>query len=523
MRPSANKMYRVVRYPHSQRIEVWVTRTCQFFIFTLLSFFLLPAKASIESHFASIKSDPNALYAFFKEMPKGGELHYHLAGGAYPESMLALASHSDYCINPVTNEINKTLFHCDGVKAKMLATRPELYTQVLRAWSMKDFIPGHESGHDHFFASFYKFIPVVNDFRPQLLAEIMKRASNQRELYLEIMLTPDNSTSATFAPLATGPIGFAAKQRNLLANKEYQNTIKKTVTEAKSILKQARQQLGCDTLSQQPVCGLTVKFQYEVLREQPLDNLFAQALNGFAAADKSDDIVGVNLVQPEDGIIALRDYQEQMRIFKFLHSTYPNVQIALHAGELAPSDVTPAELRFHIHDAIFTGQAKRIGHGVDIAYEDDADELVTYMAKTPVAVEINLTSNQAILNISGKQHPIHYYLAHHIPIILSTDDEGILRTDLTREYVKAVNEQGLDYPDIKNITRNAITYSFVPGASLWADASKGVKVNECTNADSETCQQFIKDNEKARLQWQLEKKLAAFEKNIQDTANREND
>ena len=260
-----------------------------------------------------------------------------------------------------------------------------------------------------------------------------------------------------------------------------------------------------------------------MLREQPLDNLFAQALNGFAAADKSDDIVGVNLVQPEDGIIALRDYQEQMRIFKFLHSTYPNVQIALHAGELAPSDVTPAELRFHIHDAIFTGQAKRIGHGVDIAYEDDADELVTYMAKTPVAVEINLTSNQAILNISGKQHPIHYYLAHHIPIILSTDDEGILRTDLTREYVKAVNEQGLDYPDIKNITRNAITYSFVPGASLWADASKGVKVNECTNADSETCQQFIKDNEKARLQWQLEKKLAAFEKNIQDTANREND
>jgi adenosine deaminase len=494
-----------------------------FLLSILLLLFCIPAMASIESHFATIKSDPNALYAFFKEMPKGGELHYHLAGGAYPESMLALASHSDYCINPETNVIGKALFHCDGVKAKTLATKPELYNQVLRAWSMKDFITGPETGHDHFFASFNKFIPLVNDFRPQLLAEIMKRASNQHELYLEIMDAADNSHSTTFAQLASGPIGFAAKQKNLLANPDFQKNITATVNESKRTLEQARHYLGCDTLAEQPVCTVTVKFQYFVLREQPLDNVFAQALNGFAAAEKSNDIVGVNLVQAEDGIISLRDYQEQMRIFKFLHSTYPNVHIALHAGELAPSDVPPAELRFHIHDAIFTGQAKRIGHGVSIAYEDDADELVNYMAKTPIAVEINLTSNQDILNVSGKNHPLNYYLSHHIPVILSTDDEGILRTDLTREYVKAVSEHGLDYADIKNINRNALTYSFLPGESLWADPVKGIAVNACQTTDSELCQQFIKNNEKARLQWQLEKKLAAFEKNILETTHQENE
>lgn len=44
-------------------------------------FFSALVQANIQSHFDQIKNDPNALYAFLKSMPKGGELHYHLAGG----------------------------------------------------------------------------------------------------------------------------------------------------------------------------------------------------------------------------------------------------------------------------------------------------------------------------------------------------------------------------------------------------------------------------------------------------------
>ena len=473
-----------------------------------------PAIASIESYFSTIKSDPNALYSFFKDMPKGGELHYHLAGGAYPETMLALASQGSYCINPGTKTITETTTQCDGVKATSLSTTPQLYNQMIRAWSMKNFIPGDESGSDHFFTSFYKFHPIVRDFRPQLLAEIMRRASSQHELYLEIMIQPDNANSATFAQLASGPIGFAEKQRDLLANKSFQKNINFTVTESARILHQARLELGCDALPLQAACTLTVKFQYEILREQPLDKVFAQALNGFAAAAQSNEIVGVNLVQQEDGLISLRDYQEQMRIFKFMHAEYPLVHIALHAGEMAPQDVPPAELRFHIHDAIHKGQAQRIGHGVDIAHEDGAENLLKHMAKVPIPVEINLTSNRDILRIFGKDHPLNYYLKHHVPVVLSTDDEGIFRTDLSREYVAAVRDHDLDYPAIKAINRNALTYSFLPGKSLWADSSKHIAVEECTHIDSGACLQFIKDNEKARLQWQLEKQLTVFEKSV---------
>jgi adenosine deaminase len=488
-------------------------RSCLANLFCLLLTlsFLSPAFADVTSHFETIKSDPNALYAFFKEMPKGGELHYHLAGGAYPETMLMLAAHGDYCLKPGTQDIVKKE-PCDGIQASTLDTKPEVYKQIIRAWSMKDFVPGKESGHDHFFASFYKFIPLVHDFRPQLLAEIMKRAADQHELYLEITLSPDNNNSLRFASLIEGPIGLAAKQRKLLADKDFQKNLELTLKESDLVLPQARRELGCDTLPDQPVCHLTVTFQYEILREQSLDAVFAQALTAFATADKSHDLIAVNLVQPEDGIISLRDYREQMRIFKFLHTAYPKVHITLHAGELAAEDVLPADLRFHIHDAIFIGQAERIGHGADIAYEDNAENLLNYMAKKPIAVEINLVSNRVILNLYGKKHPLNYYLSHQVPVILSTDDEGILRTDLTRQYVEAATQHDLAYATIKNITRNALTYSFLPGNSIWTNTNKATLIQDCKDLDSKNCQQYIKENEKARLQWQLEKKLAAFEK-----------
>ena len=478
-------------------------------MFTWLIGIVLPSHATVSDYLKRIEHDPNALYAFFKIMPKGGELHYHLAGSAYPEAMLTEATKT-FCINAKTHAV-QNVTPCEDITSATLMDNPQRYDDVVRAWSMKDFIAGKESAHDHFFNSFAKFMPLFSGIQPQLLAGVMKRAANQHELYLEVMILPDNAVSSSFGSRISGPLGFAAKQRLLLADPHFQNNITHTKEESDRLLKNARSILGCDTLPEQKVCHLAVAFQYHILREQPLDNFFAQALNAFAASATSSTLVGINLVQPEDGIIALRDYKEQMRILKFLNKSYPNVAIALHAGELSPKSVPPEALRFHIHDAIMIGKASRIGHGVAIAYEDKAPETLSYMAKNPVPVEINLTSNETILGISGKDHPIIYYLKHHVPIVLSTDDEGILRTDLTREYVKAAEEYHLDYATIKTINRNALTYSFLPGNSLWQDAEKAIPVKACQTLNSASCQDFVKHNEKAQRQWQLEQELNAFE------------
>lgn len=477
---------------------------------TGLSLGTCAASNTITSYFESIKSDPNALYTFFRDMPKGGELHYHLSGSSAPETMLTLAEHGNFCIDRESSAINQTMGHCDGTGVAELENNPEQYQHVIRAWSMQDFIPGKESGHDHFFATFSKFHSVVSAYKAKLLAEIMQRAADQHESYMEIMI-PSHFSAANDTPFINDAKNLTDIQHALLEDKNFQNSIVETVASDKHLLNDARHELGCDTDTPKTACKLVIKFQYQVYRDSPLDMVFAQALQAFAAADRSDDVVGVNLVQDENNIVSLRDYHEQMQIFKYLHREWPRVHIALHAGELSQQTTPSGSLRFHIRDAINTGHAERIGHGVSIAFEDNAKATLQKMASKPVPVEINLSSNKAILNIGGKQHPLGYYLDNHVPVVLSTDDEGILRTDLTWQYVEAAFEHHLNYPTIKTINRNALTYSFLPGKSLWANAEKGIPVTECKNLASASCQQFITGSEKARLQWELESNLKAFE------------
>lgn len=478
----------------------------------LFLFFCTSLQADVNAYYNQIRQDPNALYAFFKAMPKGGELHYHLAGGPYPETMLELAANGDYCLDKNTLSMSKLKTPCEGVEAKELTNHPELYSKVVNSWSMKEFVAGKESGHDHFFNGFGKYISLVMDFRPQLLADVMKRAANQNALYLEVMALPDNASSTQFGAGLNTTLSLEEERNKLLADKAFQSNIDHTVAESERIINEARQNLGCKSSDEAQGCKVQVKLQYYVLREQPLEKMFAQALNGFEAVSRSKGaLVGVNLVQAEDGIISLRDYRKQMEIFKFLHRHYPNVQIALHAGELAPGLVVPEELRFHIHEAIFTGQAKRIGHGVAIAYENNPKETLSYMAKNHLPVEINLISNRQILNVAGPNHPLNYYLAHQVPVVLSTDDEGVLRTDLTQQYVEAALNHHLTYQALKQINRNALTYAFLPGKSLWKDAAKAHLVKECQQLSSASCQAFVDSSAKARLQRTLELQLKAFE------------
>jgi len=469
-------------------------------------------QANVINHFNSIKSDPNSLYAFFKGMPKGGELHYHLAGGSYPETLLKLANSGNYCLDKTSFIATKNLEPCPGIKSQDLMDQPDFYYSVVNSWSMRDFVPGKESGHDHFFNGFHKYMSLVVDYKPQLLVDIIQRAATQQEQYLEVLDMSDNASSRNFGSALSKLSSFEKKRQFLLANPEFQKNIATTVFEADHLIDQTQEEMGCKTKPENLGCSVKITFLYYVLREQPLDNLFAQALNAFEAVSRSKGaLVGVNLVQPEYGIISLRDYSQQMKVFQYLHSIYPQVKVSLHAGELTSEIVSPSNLQDHIHDAVFVAQASRIGHGTDIAHEQDAEKTVQNMAKNHVPVEINLISNLRILQVSGRNHPLHYYLSNQVPIVLSTDDEGILRTDLTTQYVTAVIDQGLDYPTLKQMNRNTLTYAFVPGKSLWADADKARLRQECLDLNAKTCTLFIKDNEKAKLQWNLEQQLKNFE------------
>jgi adenosine deaminase len=132
------------------------------------------------------------------------------------------------------------------------------------------------------------------------------------------------------------------------------------------------------------------------------------------------------------------------------------------------------------------------------------------MAAHHVMVEINLTSNDVILGVHGAEHPLPMYMKHGVPVALSTDDEGVSRIDLTHEYVRAAEDFGLDYPTLKQMARNSLSYSFLPGDSLWASTACQGQTPGSDHPGS-TCRHFLDGSAKATAQWELEQRLRRFE------------
>ena len=150
--------------------------------------------------------------------------------------------------------------------------------------------------------------------------------------------------------------------------------------------------------------------------------------------------------------------------------------------------------------------------------EDDPKGLLKEMAKKHVMIEINLSSNEAILGVKGANHPFPVYFAANVPVALSTDDEGVSRIDLTNEYVRAALDYKLTYRNLKRLARTGMEHSFLPGASLWAwpdDFEAPAKPCEGDTMGGDTpsaaCQAFLNGSEKAAAQWELERRFRAFE------------
>jgi len=152
-----------------------------------------------------------------------------------------------------------------------------------------------------------------------------------------------------------------------------------------------------------------------------------------------------------------------------------------------------------------------------VTYENDPQGLLKDMAAKHVLVEINLTSNEDVLGVSGKNHPFPVYRRFGVPVALSTDDEGIERIDLTHEFVRAVETYGLSYVDLKRLVRNSLEYSFLHGASLWAGQDFTRMASACENDEaggekpSPACESLLKGSEKAEQQWELERRFGDFE------------
>jgi adenosine deaminase len=473
--------------------------------------------AEIAQRFAQLRNNPLELYAFLYRMPKGGDLHIHLVGAVYAESLLRYAAQDHLCIDRnalaiVARPAAGAECMAGGLDAGLTQTDNVLKNAMIDSLSMRDFVPGAQSGHDHFFASFDKFGHLSGAHAGEFVAEVVERAADQNESYLELM-----------ALTGGAPISELGNRVGLDSDFESTRTkldeagLAKLVSGLTAHVDQMEEGrvrlLNCRQNPGSAPCRVQVHYIFQVLRESPKGAAFAQVLAGFALAASDPRVVAVNIVQAEDGLISTRDYHLQMQMMDYAKRVYPSVHLTLHAGELASGLVPPDALRFHVREAVELGHAERIGHGTDVMYEKNARELLAEMSKRRVAVEVNLTSNDLILGIRGDHHPFPVFRKSGVPVVLSTDDEAVSRTHLTQEFQRAVMTYNLSYPDIKQIVRNSLEYSFAPGASYWTTAGYMRRASACAfGRHTSSCEQFLEKNEKARLEADLEERFDQFEK-----------
>ena len=478
------------------------------------------------AYFESIRKSPPKQLAFLLKMPKGGDLHNHLSGAIYAERYIEWAAEKGLCINTRTMAlvVPATPFKCDSEQApaNTVLTSSVPDRQMIDAWSMRNWQLSGQSGHDHFFDAFGRFGPATYNNSGRMLAEAVKSAARGKVFYVELMLTPDGTATGVASSQIGGKVGWDGDFEGTLSKLKANGIDSAAALGIKNLQDmeaEKNQLLKCGTQQADPSCSVTIRYVAQVSRNSAPGQVFAQMVTGLALAnDPQSKVVATNLVQGEDGLNSMQNFSLHMQMLKFLRPLYPRAHVTLHAGELAPGLVPPDSLTFHIRESVMIARAERIGHGVDIMHETDAFELLKEMARRNVMVEICLSSNDLILGISGPRHPLATYLEYGVPVALATDDEGVARSEISMEFLKAAEEQGLGYVQLKTLARNSLQYAFIAGESLWSDGRKFVPVAQCVRdvedmkLTSNSCRQFLAANEKSKLQWQLEQDFTAFER-----------
>jgi adenosine deaminase len=393
----------------------------------------------------------------------------------------------------------------------------EIRRRLINGLSMRSFVPTPGwSGHDQFFATFDRMKEKDHRFE-DMLVEVAQRASRQNLMYLELMETGNVGKMMGYVESVMTQFNEQKKKED--DNYEPVNWLEwaswspQTLQDNLKVLHQALKagaggktladqmplyvsnlrnadqnrftKLACVPDSSSPSgyrnpeksppgeldkpagCEVVIRFLYQNIRKFSPEVVFTQFMFSFELMRRgvgASPVVGMNLVAPEDWLVATRDYRLHMEMLDFLwrkELDKKKLNIALHAGELTLGNVRPDELKYRIRLAIERGHARRIGHGVAIAYEDNSLDLLARMASEDILIEINLTSNAKILNVSGRDHPMRLYHTMGVPIALSSDDDAVLRSDLTRDYVLAVIDQGFGYADLKAFSQNSLDYSFL--------------------------------------------------------------
>ncbi|HEY3440252.1 MAG TPA: hypothetical protein VGK29_05855 [Paludibaculum sp.] len=381
---------------------------------------------------------PDELYRFLWALPKGGDIHNHHEYSVPPEEWLRLAARGS-----AKYLVRTGLTPCGPVGADLpqFVTLRTATVQALPSCVEKDFTPlatltppqraawlsalrldRPGEGRDEFFNRLVlRTADLEND--PALVTDLLvyqlRQAAAENITYLETQADPRGFVRPDGSPMPWAE--SAALFRRRLAQPDAIAT------------------------------RVATRLQVAVLRFSPTAQ---QSLaDAFRFVHQSRDLwVAVNLVGRED--IPAGRATRFTASFRDLRRRYPDVRLSLHAGE---SD-RPG---FEVRDTLALG-AERIGHGVNLISDPST---MRRLSGGRTLIEVSLVSNQLLGYVPDPaRHPFPHYLRAGIPVCLNTDDRGAYDSNLTDEYFLALTHFHLSWPELVQLGRDSLKYSFAEPA-----------------------------------------------------------
>ena len=435
-------------------------------------------EAATAAYFESIRDDPAALTDLLERMPLGGDLHHHLGGGVRPPELIRIAASHELCLprNPGTQWVLQAPPCGDDERPVAAAFEDVSFRrEIERRWSMLDYLADSPSmdriaAGEHFFASFGKLALAQQDIA-RFLAAARTLAAASGVIYLETSTahTSDLRARDDLAGSVRWNDDLPALRRTIVADPRFAAIRDATVQSLTLGLEQSDRLLGCDTDAPDPGCDVLVRFHHLTVRTFEPRVVFVNLLLAYEIAAASPVVVGINFAGPEHHPVAVRDYDLHMRMFGELAAHYPNVKRSLHAGELLDRQAALLNAQRHIRLAVAPaeaggGDADRLGHAVALHADPEPDELLARMRRRGIAIEISPESNRQILGVDPLGHPLVDYLAAGVPVVLATDDPGLMLSDLRQQFALAARNDAVSYRTLKAFALNSIAYSFLPDA-----------------------------------------------------------
>ena len=173
----------------------------------------------------------------------------------------------------------------------------------------------------------------------------------------------------------------------------------------------------------------------------------AESVVDFAIENK-DTILGLDLADNEAG------HPPKPFAKAFQRAKKEGLRITIHAGE---SHIKEAP--FYVKDAVEHLGAERIGHGIQIARNQ---EILNWVKERQIPLEACLTSNYLTQAFETyKSHPFKKLLNDGVKMTINTDDPSIFCTDMNTEYDRLRKYQDFTEEDFQQCERNAFEACFI--------------------------------------------------------------